>query len=405
MRIAKVLSVLLVLLCLNACERTVNNPVTPPAPAELVSVPPEYVGHWLLESGSMMPDFVMGLATYSVTADVTAIRIGDDGTGNIWLRDRLTDAKDCVRAYVLLDDDDHTLVFDFAAETVSDVEFNLALERYRYLFPVSSVDANSLGIADEEGRIALFSRQATLPADVDCAQLQLITRYDGVPAPQYFTDIALWQGDLVYSTSTQIERFVLATHSIGTPLGATSSRLVQTAQGSYLWTHCGCGGSRDAFKRTLSLVVDTVSSETEMGGAITFRAMVYNPSTDRLWLHGRPFDSQFGQFYVVDTSGEPDIVEQTISFNRDIRGLAYDGTDLWGIVTVATQTVVRIDPSTGKAKESYEVPDQDVSWAGLEIAPDGMYMLGTDAAGDGVIVHLMIPMAPTSASLAANVAE
>ncbi len=55
---------------------------------------------------------------------------------------------------------------------------------------------------------------------------------------------------------------------------------------------------------------------------------------------------------------------------------------------MATQTVVRIDPSTGAVLQSYEVPDVDVSWAGLEFVGSTMYMLGTDLDGNGAIYAL-----------------
>jgi len=354
---------------------------------------PQPTGTWLLEQGNMLPTFVAGLATFGTTTDVTALILNEDGTGRVFLRDRLTGANDCVRVFAIYNGE--TLALDFAAETTTDVQFNVAIEDYTYFFPVVVPTHDSLGLADENGLIALFSRQTELPAEVTCGELVVDERFDGLPAPQFFSDLVLFNGDLVYNSGSagQIEAFDLDTDTLGTPLGPTSSRLIQTVQDGFFWTHCGCGGSRDAFKRTLSTVVDTVSSENEMGGAITFRAMAYDQLNDRLWLHGRPFDNQFGQFFIVNTNGEPDIVEDTISFNRDLRALSYDfgGPDLWGIVTVASQVVVQIDPTTGKVLESYEVPDEDVSWSGLTFDEEFMYLLGTDLAGDGVLLRVLRP--------------
>jgi hypothetical protein len=400
MRTPRPLLFLLLLLPLTACSRT-EKIISPAAPSIQSYAPPELVGTWVVDSGSLMTDFVAGLATFGVTADVTAIRIGSDGTGNVWLRDRLTGTKDRVQAYVLFDDDDNTLVFDFAAELTTDVTFNLALERYTYIFPLVMADGPRLRFADEEGRIANFSYRVEIPDSLDCEVLDVIERYDGVPAPQFFSDMTTFQGDLMYASGTgQLERFQLASQSIGTPFGPVSSRLPQTSQGSTFWTHCGCGGSRDAFRRSLTTLFDTVSSEDEMGGPITFRAMAYDPAADRLWLHGRPFDSQFGQFYVMNTNGEPDLIEQTLSFNRDLRALAFDGGYLWGIVTVASQSVVAIDPATAKVAQSWEIPDVDVSWSGLEFAGGSMYMIGTDLSGDGVMVRMAIPsVLPTDSTM------
>ncbi len=406
MRLKNLVTTLVLLLPLAAC--TQNETVAPPAaavpdaPDQLDQPDPphsgttlrELSGLWLLESGSMMSDFVAGLATFTITADVTAIRIGNDGTGNVWLRDRLTGTKDCVQAYVIFDDTDGSLAFDFAAEKTTDVIFNVALERYTYVYPFVTVENGWLGIADAEGQIAIFSNQVSLPGDVTCDQFDIAATYD-VPSPQYFGDLVYYVDQLIFNSNQgQIEAFDLLTDTLGSPLGPTSSRLVQTAQSWFFWTHCGCGGSRDAFMRNLASVFDTVSSEDEMGGPITFRAMAYLPTTDRLWLHGRPFEGQYGQFFIMDTSGEPDVIDDTIAFNRDLRGLAFDGTDLWGIVTVASQSVVRIDPLTGDVLQSFEVPDVDVSWSGIEsVGGEHLYMLGTDLEGNGVLYKLTTDIA------------
>jgi hypothetical protein len=406
MRSLKALIALFMLLFLAACtekETVPLSPVPPSDPAGGAITLRDVSGLWLLEGGSMMSDFIGGLATYGITADVTAIQIGTDGTGHVWLRDRLTGTKDCVRAYVIFDDSDESLAFDFAAEKTTDVVFNLAINRYTYVYPLVTVENGWLGIADEEGRIALFSSQVALPDDVTCDEFTVSAQYE-VPAPQFFSDLVHYNDDLIFNggSTGQIETFSLISQTLGPPLGPTNSRLVQTAQDEFFWSHCGCGGSRDAFKNTLDDVVDTISSEDEMGGPITFRGMAYQPTTDRLWLYGRPFDTQFGQFFVMDTSGEPDIVEDQISFNRDIRALAFDGTDLWAVVTVATQTVVRIDPSSGAVLQSYEIPDVDVSWAGLEVVGGTIYMLGTDLEGNGVLYRLNTTVSSVPTESASN---
>jgi len=398
-RSTRLLAALVPLLPLAACTQpetmapvVTPPPVAPPDTPEAPDVPTtlrELSGLWLLEGGSMMSDFVAGLATFGVTADVTAIQIRNDGTGSVWLRDRLTGTKDRVQAYVIFDDTEGSLVFDFSAEKTSDVVFNLALEHYSYAFPFVTVENGWLGLADAEGKIAILSSRVGLPGDVTLDALTITGQHE-VPAPQYFGDIAYYGDDLIFNGgyTGQIETFSPITGTLGDPLGPTTSRLVQTAQGPYFWTHCGCGGSRDAFKRTLASVFDTVSSEDEMGGPITFRAMAYEPTSDRLWLHGRAFDTQFGRFYVMNTNGEPDAVEEMISFNRDIRAMAFDGDDLWAVVTVASQTVVRTDPSSGDVLQSFEVPDVDVSWSGLEVVGDTIYMLGTDLDANGVLYEL-----------------
>ncbi len=361
----------------ESIEESDPTPVQPPPEGSHEAPEPLPFGTWLLEGGAT-------LTTFIDQADVTAMILNEDGTGRVFLTDRFTGARDCVQAFNVYDG--QTLVVDFTA----DPNITFGINRF-FTFPVVAVDHGALGLADESGEVAWFSRQSQLPDDVTCGELEIQRTFTNLPAPQFFSDMVHFNGDLVYSTSTNIERFDLNTNRMGVPLGPTSGRLVQTVQGDHFWTHCGCGGSRDAFRRNLTNIFDTVSSESEMGGATTMRALAYNSVEDLLWIHGRPFDSQFGQFFLVDTRSEPDVVVETLSFNRDLRALAFDGTDMWGIVQIASQTVVRINTITGEVFESYEIPDEDVTWSGLSIDPFSMYLLGTDASGAGVIAKVKTP--------------
>ncbi|HPF39665.1 MAG TPA: hypothetical protein P5081_09680 [Phycisphaerae bacterium] len=352
-------------------------------------VEPQPFGVWLLESGGMLSTMVQGASTAGVTTDVTALILNEDGTGRVFFRDRLTGMKDSVRVLAIYDDD--AIALDFAAEPTIDFVYNLAITAKTFVFPFVVFDEDSLSIGDETGAIAIFSRQSSLPADATPSALTMVDRFDNLPAPNFFSDLALLGDDLLYTGRDQLEAFRLTTDAMTTSPGPTLSRHVQTVQDNHLWTHCGCGGSKDAYMRTLTSVADTINSESELGGAITMRAMAYEPMTDRLWIHGRDFANSTGRFYIVDTNAEPDTLERTIPFNRDVRGLAFDGTDMWAIATLAAQSIVRIDATTGETIETYETPDEGVSWAGIVFDGDFMYLLGTDLDGEGVILRVERP--------------
>jgi hypothetical protein len=91
---------------------------------------------------------------------------------------------------------------------------------------------------------------------------------------------------------------------------------------------------------------------------------------------------------VVNTGVEPDVLVRSVQFDRPLRSLKFDGTDFWGIVEVLTASVVRIDATTGRILETFELPDEDVTWLGLTFVDDDLYLLGYEASGDnrGVIV-------------------
>lgn len=61
--------------------------------------------------------------------------------------------------------------------------------------------------------------------------------------------------------------------------------------------------------------------------------------------------------------------------------------------TPATSDIVRINPGAGKVIETYQVPDQDVSWNGLVFDDESnIYLLGTNQAGKGLIVRVADPV-------------
>jgi hypothetical protein len=170
------------------------------------------------------------------------------------------------------------------------------------------------------------------------------------------------------------------TNSLSTPLGPTNNRFLQATQGSQFWTHCGCGGSPDVFRRTLDFVFDTVHTGNDLGLEITVRAGAYDFTNDCLWLHGSRDDVAVGTFLIVNT------------FDRNVRGLTYDGESFWALVTLVSRSICRIDPETARVVESFELPDEDVSWTGLEVDDTHMYLIGTASPQqEGVLMRLEKP--------------
>ena len=59
-------------------------------------------------------------------------------------------------------------------------------------------------------------------------------------------------------------------------------------------------------------------------------------------------------------------------------------------VQVHYEGIHRIDPATGLAVESFEVPDEDVSWTGLEFDANHLYLIGSQS-NQGVLYRLARP--------------
>jgi len=352
---------------------------------------PEPWGTWLLESGSAMPGFLGTLTSPGGdTTDVTALTLRDDGTGRVFLRDRWTGAKDCVRAAVIFDGE--TLVLDLAAAE-PDVASNFTVVEHAFAFPVVDATTQSLGLADAEGRIALFSRREQLPDSVTCRTLEVLDRFDGLPRPYSLGDLVLFEDDLVYNSVAEdmIEVFDLDVDALSEPLAPSSRRIVQTSQLDTLWTHCSCGAVDVATQRTRVKLLDSVDTDADLRKRGLIRAIAYVSATDQLWLHVQPYSGDRAQLLAVSTRGEPDRIEDSLDFDRPIRGMTFDGVDLWALVTVAARVVARIDLETGDVLETFEVPDEDVFWSGIEVVDGELYLLGANADREGVLTRLVLP--------------
>ncbi len=343
---------------------------------------PSPFGHWLLEDGLLLDEVDTSL-------EAMAITVGEDGFGRVYFRDLRTGTNDCVRAFVLYDGEQMAL--DFSAE--ASLSFN---PNRTVFFPLVIAGQDTLSLADEFGNIALLSRQEVLPDDVTCGELEVVDVISGLPRPNSFGDLNFFDGDLVFnSTDNLIEVFDLQTDTLIAPLGPTNSRFIQTtqpvSQTQHFWHHCGCGGSPDAFRSNLTTVFDSFHTGNNFNEEITIRAGAYVTDTDRLWLHGFGDNDNRGKFLVINPNVEPDVLEETIDFHRSVRGLTFDGDDLWGMVQMATRSIARIDAETGDVIETYELPDEDIFWTGLSFDEEFMYLIGSDASLTGVLYRLERP--------------
>ena len=327
---------------------------------------------WVLQEGSL-------LSAALPNTKVTAFDLEGDGRARIYFHDLYTNARDCVRAFALFDG--RTLALDLGREP------NLVnLAGRAEVFPVVVVDQDFMGIANGEGHAALLSREA-VPSELQCEPLPIAQRWEGLPEPNYFTDVVPLGGNLVYTSYDRtLEQFDPSSGSMGPSLGSSASRHVQDVQAGKFWSHCGCGGSPEAFLHDTTNTYDVVDTE-DLSERLTIRGVAYDPSSSHLWLHGGTSNETY-YFYEVDAIAEPDVLVRRIWFPRPVRALTFHGPDMWAIMDVLTSVIVRIDPQSGKVVATYEMPDEVTLWLGLTFGDDGsLYVLGRDENGNGVIVQ------------------
>jgi hypothetical protein len=170
--------------------------------------------------------------------------------------------------------------------------------------------------------------------------------------------------------------------------------MVHAAQGTDFWTHCRCGGSQDAQRRTQAdAAVDLVDSEVDLLEQISVRAIAWDPAASVLWLHGHGREDSVARFLKVDSNSEPDVLLDVADFDVSFRSMAWDGTHMWAVTDA--QNIVRIDLWTFQAVATYDSPDVTVEWIGIASAPasagggNSLYLIGRDTiSGLGVLTEV-----------------
>ncbi len=260
--------------------------------------------------------------------------------------------------------------------------------------PYQISGGTTLDLTGADGRSASFSRATAVdPAD-DCETLSQTAEFTGLPRHSFFSGLAFDGVSLQYEEENTENVIPVdpATGAAGAPVsisGNTQFVHVHASQGANYWTHCGCGGSPEAGLVTpTGTLLDEVQTESELNDEISVRAIAFDPVGGFLWLHGTNNAGQ-GRLLKVDASGEPDALVTAFDLDAELSGLAFDGTNLWG-VNRPGQSVVRIDPATGQATGNFLVPNRDASWRGIAVVGSELALVG-DTGTEGRILKVTRP--------------
>jgi hypothetical protein len=227
------------------------------------------------------------------------------------------------------------------------------------------------------------------------ANLPVTATFDlGALFPHSFTGLAydgtfLWFEDDV---GGQVYPVNPDTGAVGAPIALGPSPHVHAVQADAFWTHCGCGGSREAQLRTKTdTLLDEISTETELGFplGLRVRGIAFDSVAGIVWLHGQDRETDVRQFVGVDASGEPDVTVSGSTFDSSIRSMTWDGAHMWALADGAGgQVVERIDMTTFEVVQQFAAPRSDVDWQGIASVAGRLFLVGTTAATTGILIEV-----------------
>jgi hypothetical protein len=256
-----------------------------------------------------------------------------------------------------------------------------------------ALDGDHLDLFGPERRSAGLTRADAVPADVDCASLTEVTLFSDLPIPDSNSGLA-YDGTQLWYQLDNVGKIVAVdpgTGAAGEPedFGARQFEHIHAASGADFWAHCNCGSNEEAGLVTRDEVVaDTVNTLDELADEISLNAIAFDAASGTLWLHGRADDGG-GRLLKIDPSGEPDVLLAAFDLDADLTGLAFDGASLWA-VDRSGQSLVRIDPATGVATGTFEIPNHFAFWQGVAVVGTELAVLGSTGL-EGAILKVALP--------------
>lgn len=330
------------------------------------------IGVWKFDPSEALQESLDGTLTYVV--------LGADGFAEFLSRSEETDILGCQEGPYLVDS------VGFIAQLP---------DAYTAIILLAEIGADGqLTLTADDGRTATATRVSDVPEEDRCGTLAVENTFENLPDPESFTGLAFDGNSLWYEEQNTRLVFPInpATGAAGAPanLGGSQFSHVHAMQGADFWTHCGCGGSQEAQRRTpAGAMVDEVDTDTDLGFEIGIRGIAYDAVGNVLWLHGYSYDEGKASFLRVNSNAEPDVLISQDAFDASINALAFDGTHLWAVVGYGEAArIVEINVGTFKAVKTYKNPDNTLQWRGIAATNGSLFLLGEAIGNEGVIYEV-----------------
>ncbi len=331
-------------------------------------------GIWKLSEGK----YLSGIEN---AAWIQYLQFNKDGTGNLILKNPSTGILACT-----------DVIFAVLTDSTFQISLNGDFGSVSYIY--EKPDGSNLTIKDQNSNSLNFEFNDEIPQNSQCMDFTVENEYrDFTVEPDNNSDL-VWDGTYLWFTdeedSGQIYPFDPSVGSLGAPFdlgntGCNAYTFIQSYQRGYYWAHCNCGSGNEISKRNAAgLEFDVVdTSGYGIGNKIEIDVATWDGSN--LWLHGLNRFTGKDRMLKVDSNSLSNPLLASYEFDSNIRGLSNDGTYLWAIARWAPhQTIAKIDTdhSNFTAVATYNSPDLDINWIGVEVVNSSLYLLGVDEKND-----------------------
>ena len=345
--------------------------------------PDGVLGDWVVTGGHILP--LAGPTIRSV-----ALRLDADGTGLTVFGGPSDDFVTCTPVTALLHDDSLVLNFAPAGYPVGQV------------FTISERDGETLTLFDGDGQFLFLSRPTEALPMPSCQMVEELSLHEDLPEPTSYSELE-FDGSTLFYVSDEFPdpvayplRAVNAeTGELITPPDAFYPPFIRAWQAGSFWATCGCGGDEEAMLTSAAGSTESINTTT-LGNLMQVISMAVDLDADIAWIAARDPDPAGDFLLRVDTGVEPNALLETIALPEELAtgSLAYDGSDLWTVVSVLSPALARIDEETGEIVDVWQLPAHGVRWGYVAIHDGRMFVLGTVGDDGGAIMEVTLPGQP-----------
>ena len=342
--------------------------------------PDSLLGDWVVTSGHILP--LAGPTIRSV-----ALTIDADETGLAVFGGPSGDFVTCTPVTSLLHDDSLVLNFAPAGYPVGQV------------FTITESDGDTLTLFDGDGQFLVLSRPTEALPMPSCQMVEELSLHEDLPEPAGYAELE-FDGSTLFYVSDEFPdpvaypmRAVNAeTGELTTPPDSFYPPFIRAWQDGFFWATCGCGGDEEALLTSPAGSTESINTTT-LGNQMQVNSMAADLDADIAWIVAHDSDPEGDFLLRVDTGVEPNALLETIELSDGLAtgALAYDGSDLWTVVSVLSPALARIDDETGDILEVWQIPAHGIRWGYVAIHDGRMFVLGAVGEDGGAIMEVTLP--------------
>lgn len=237
-----------------------------------------------------------------------------------------------------------------------------------------------------------FSPLSDVPDDLKYRKLETVDQFQ-IPFTRGDSYLG-FDGTNLFFTESEMDMEVPVNPDTGVvgALVELTERDASALQDMDIWRVKSGDSSNMELRDAANVLLDEVDTNA-LGEEIRIEGATFDPDARELWLNGRSTDDSRRLFLRIDADAEPDVLLSTHEFDVFLHEIAWGGSSIWALLS-SPDRVIEIDLNTFEVINTYKVPTDNVTWRGIQIIGEFIYLLGTpDFEDDTTIIEKVVPRA------------